>query len=204
MSNLDQNIILLLTAFIILIYTYYTYKLWKESKTQTILLQTPYLILRFDKESSKFYLKNISKNIATKIKIESYEMLMTDIKKDLKIEFNNIELLEPEIEKQAEYKVYENGEEISDAGSREFAIYFFPLIPNLDPQRKKKIIFKITYKNILGLSFYFDILVAENEYRIKRFGQYSWFRKLQHNLFWKLKASIIRLTVYYKRRSIRS
>ena len=204
-SNLEQaDKILLLTALIILLYTYYTFRLWKESKVQTTLLQTPYLILRFDKSESEFYLKNIGKSIATKIVLESYTVLTTDIEKKFEIKFNTIELLEPEKEKPVEYKIYENGVEISDKESKRFAVYFFPLVPSSESYKAKKIIFRMIYKNILGRSFYFDFLVSENEYRIKRFGKYDWFQKLKREILLILQGIKVRATVWYKRRSSRN
>lgn len=200
-SKLDRNIILLLTALIIFLYTYYTFRLWKESKAQTTLLQTPYLILRFDKSKREFYLKNIGKSIATKIVIEGSKTLMTDIEKEFEIKFNTIELLEPEKERPVEYKIYENGVEISDAKSRRFAVYFFPIIPSSESYKNKKIIFRMTYKNIFGRTFYFDVLVAENEYRLKRFGKYGWGQKLRREIFLKLQGLKVRASVWYKRRS---
>ncbi len=191
--------ILLLTALILLLYTYYTLRLWKESEVQTTLLQTPYLILRFDKSKREFYLKNIGKIIATKIELESYTVLTTGVENKFEIKFNNIELLEPEEEKNVEYKIYENGVEISDEESKKFVVGFFPLVPSSEADKAKKITFRMRYKNILGRSFYIDFLVTENEYRIKRFGKYDWIQKLKRELFLKLQGIRVSVTVLYKR-----
>jgi len=181
-----QTLILGITALIVSIYTYLTYRLWKESKIQTDLAQTPYLILRFCRDKSCWFIKNIGLNTATKIEIEGQKIFLIDVKKCLELRFETIEILEPKEEKKVPYKAFEDGrEQVSD-----IAPYFFSIIPSSKPKKGKNK-FRITYKNILGQKFYFLISMGEDEYRIERFGKDKLIPRLRYKIPQKMKEIYI-------------
>lgn len=197
--------ILALTALSVFIYTGLTWLLWRATKRQTDILHTPYLVLRFSNEDKKsnFYIKNIGNDIATKICLEGERILVTDRNMHFEVKFDTVEMLEAGTEKSIRYKVFENGKR---SAADDFAIYFFSLAAikkqspfDSEKQRKRRYI-RITFNNIFGKKYYYKTYIEDGEYRVKKFGQNSFFKQVAHELFLFLQGLKVKVTVFIKRR----
>jgi len=183
-----ETLVLGFTAIIILIYTYLTLKLWRESKIQTDLARTPYLLLRFNFDEECWFIKNIGSVTATKIEIEGRKIFYTDREKKREIRFDCIEILEPKEKKKIQHRIFVNNNQISSDNW-----LHFPIIPN--PKQRAKVEFRISYKNIFGNKFYFMISVGEKEYIVKEFGRDKLITKLKYIIIRKLEKIYIYLIV---------
>ncbi|MBI5888363.1 MAG: hypothetical protein HZB82_06610 [Deltaproteobacteria bacterium] len=196
LQGLDaSNLILLLTALIVAYYTLITRNLWKESKVQTELQLSPYLILYFARAETRLSVKNVGKGIATKIDLEGERIITTDIEKELEIKFNSIEILLPNEERYFHYKTFEDGLEIE----ADLGIYFFSRIPSENAMLQKRT-FKLTYKNIFGQMYYNDVTLGADEYIIKKYGKNTLSIQYKHAILLKIQALIVRIEVWWKRK----
>lgn len=176
-----QTLVLGITALIIFIYTYHTWKLWRESKIQTDLAQTPYLILRFNFNEKCWFIKNIGSLAATKIEIEGCKIFYMDREKKRETRFDCIEMLEPKEEKKIQHRIFVNNNQINSDN------WFHPfIIPIPNTKHRAKVKFRISYKNIFGNKFYFMISVGEKEYIVEKFGKDKLITKLKYIIIQKL------------------
>ncbi|HLC17871.1 MAG TPA: hypothetical protein VJM57_02515 [Thermodesulfobacteriota bacterium] len=197
----EEKDILLVTALSVFVYTFFTYKLWKATKRQTDPLHTPYLKLRFSREDTSLYVKNVGHDIATKIQIEGEKLLLTDLEKSLELRFDMIEILEPGEEKIVPFRVFEDNKTSNDR----FGIYFFTraATTSTSPFRvrnRRSRNFRISFNNIFEQKYYYKTYLEEGEYRIKKFGKDNLLRLLGHKIFLFLQGLKVRTEVWWKRR----
>ena len=187
--------ILLLTAFILFVYTTVTYLLWRESKRQTALQTTPWLWLYLKESPTEYdlmdpertlYLKNIGKGPATKIHIEGLTLFLTGIGDVYEFKFDRIELLEAGAEMEIKFK------------QGLISMFFEAYYSGRESGHKSP--FHVKYKDILGNSFFLKVRLDEKGYRIVSHGRDRWLPWLFREAYSKIKNTRLRIIAWFQRK----
>lgn len=143
------------------VYTFFTYRLWRESHSQSLLSISPLLLLNIDK--NKFSLLNLGNTAAVNAKLEPFYLFAKDEKKAYKLEFESILLIKPQEKIQINTLNFLNGKEtITDISCL------------LNPPYNKEITlrcFRIQYCNVIGIPYVTELSVGHKGIHITRIKQ---------------------------------
>jgi len=148
-----------ITLFILILYAWTNYRLWKEAKFQSELAVSPLIFVNFN-NSNKLVISNLGKGAALNIQVQPYIILLTDMHKEWRLEFDMINLLKPRAELELTYKAYENGEDINKPEAKDL-IYFYVT------QNSKSKPLTIEYQNCLGFKFFTNVVIEKGKAKIK-------------------------------------
>lgn len=171
-----SNIILLLTLFVIIRYTYATFGLFKESQFQSELGISPFIILKFNNKTRHLIVKNIGKGLALNVQVTTFSIHFTERDLIWDLRFDPINYLETEEERILTYKAFEKGAEIRHAANFIYAA----LIPS--EHKTKEYELQLFYNNSLGKPYFTRFVTGGNEIRIIEISKMTWFKKLFLNL----------------------
>jgi hypothetical protein len=144
--------------FILIVYAFTTYKLWKESKKQTELSIAPFITIKYDNEKKQFYARNCGRGVAFNVEMGVFKLLVAEIKEPLLLKFDPIDFLEPSEQKPFEINKGTNPEWTD--------VLFYRISP--DGHKKEDYTFFIQYKNTLGHQYYTEISTGKSGIRVVR------------------------------------
>jgi len=189
-----STIILGLTLIVIIGYTSATCRLWKEARFQSELAINPLIVVRYDEVKDSFFVKNLGKGIAIDIVVTPFTIYARDMKIVWKLEFNRINLLEPESEKFLTYKAFENDKELQGGAK----LVYYHITPN--KYKKQDLPLTIFCQNILGHKYYTHITTGKSGVRIIKIGRTKLLKRIISGLKTFTQHRYIKMKVYFYRR----
>jgi len=166
----------------------------KQTRFQSDLAVSPLIFVEFDTQKNLFLLKNLGKGVALNTKVSPFVMFITDAKSVWKIQFDAINMLEPNDKKELPYKAYENKEEVS-SNVKQFI--FNSISPNQYAYKNYNL--NIEYDNALGNSYYTILSTGKDGIKILAIGRKGaqWWFYLFASFLWD---EYLRVDTYCKRR----
>lgn len=146
------------------VYTMVTYLLWRESKFQSQLTISPFLIFEIDND--KFYIRNIGKSHAFNIRLDELILFVSvgDKKKTYRLSSDVINYLGAEQKEELKFRSYSNDKEV-DIG----------LASHLNPeyQINTNYTFNILYSNAIGRDYFTRFRTGKDGLKVLRIKKLS-------------------------------
>ncbi len=163
-GELGTLFVLLATIVVVIIYTYLTYKLWREANFQSTLSISPYIIFQIS-DDDVLYVKNIGNSVAFNVIIDPFIFILIDrkIKKRevYTLKFEKINFIESKMSKKVMHDTILSGGSSSSN---------FSLVDHLNPkyQNKHNYLFTINYTNIIGKKYFTKFYAGKDGIRIEK------------------------------------